>query len=85
MTKFESVRASTQAATAEWIRSELWEDDVLAQYRRISLRTLRRLPGEHLPALEDLQRELARAALRRRDARSFVYLCADFVLFRTRC
>jgi GT2 family glycosyltransferase len=84
-TQLSTVRASTQAATAEWIRSELWEDDVLAPYRRISLRTLRRLPGEHLPALADLQRELAGAALRRRDARSFVYLCADFVLFRTRC
>jgi glycosyltransferase involved in cell wall biosynthesis len=84
-TQTSTTRASTQATTAERIRNEVWEDDVLAPYRRISLRTLGRLPGEHLPALEDLQRELAGTALRRRDARSFVYLCADLVRFRTRC
>ena len=75
-------QAATQLASADRIRHEVWNDPRFAPFRRVSLATLRRLPGEHEPALEDLQRRLARAALRRRDMRLLLYLCADLARFR---
>jgi hypothetical protein len=83
-TQTSAARAHTQAATADRIRSGVCRDAVLAPYRRVSLRTLRRLPGEHAPTLEDLQRQLAGAALRRKDVRLFLYLCADLARCRRR-
>jgi glycosyltransferase involved in cell wall biosynthesis len=77
-----AVRADTQREQAARIRDEVWRDPDLSRYRRVSLRTLCRLPGEHVPALEELQKELALAAWRRRDVGSFLYLCGDLVRFR---
>jgi glycosyltransferase involved in cell wall biosynthesis len=74
--------ADTQVRSADRIRNEIWQDRRLSRYKRVSLRRLCRLPGEHAPALEGLQKELALIALRHGDVRLFAYLCADIVRFR---
>jgi glycosyltransferase involved in cell wall biosynthesis len=79
-----SLRADTQLERAAVIRDEIWRDPHLSAHRRVSLRTLSRQPGEHGPALDGLQKELAKAALRRRDVGLFLYLCADLLTSRWR-
>jgi glycosyltransferase involved in cell wall biosynthesis len=75
--------AAVQRRVADRIRDEIWNDRALARYRRLPLSTLSQLPGEHVPALKELQRELARLALRRRDLGLFSFLCRDLARFRT--
>jgi glycosyltransferase involved in cell wall biosynthesis len=75
-------QAQTQRQSAKRIRNEIWHDQDLAPYRRVSLSTLSRLPGEHRPALEDLQKELAKIALGRAAIKLFAYLYWDRLRFR---
>jgi glycosyltransferase involved in cell wall biosynthesis len=74
--------AAVQRRVADRIRDEIWNDPDLAPYRRVPLSTLSRLPDEHAPALEELQRQLARTALRRGNLGLFSYLCWDLGRFR---
>jgi glycosyltransferase involved in cell wall biosynthesis len=74
--------AEAQRRIADRIRDQIWNDRTLARYRRVSLRSLFRLPGEHAPGLEELQRQLARMALKRGDLRLFGFLARDLVRFR---
>jgi hypothetical protein len=76
--------ATIQHRSADRIRSEIWDNEDLSAYKRLSLSTLCRLPGEHQPALVDLQRDLALIALRHRDARLLFYFCWDIVKFAVR-
>jgi glycosyltransferase involved in cell wall biosynthesis len=73
--------AALQRSSADRIRTEVWDDDRLSAYKRISLTTLSRLPGEHQPALRSLQKALALRALRRLDVRLLVFLCWDIAKF----
>jgi glycosyltransferase involved in cell wall biosynthesis len=73
--------AAIQRQIADRIRHEVWADKGLREYRRLSLDALCQLPDEHQPALVNLQKELARIALRHNDVGLFVYLCSDLVRF----
>jgi hypothetical protein len=79
-----AVHAQAQRQMADRIRNEIWQDEHLSRYKRVSLLTLSQLPGEPAEALEGLQKELALIALRRLDLRLFLYLCADIVRYRLR-
>jgi hypothetical protein len=79
-----AVHANAQRQMADRIRNEIWQDEQLSRYKRVSLLTLSRLPGEPAEALEGLQKELALIALRRIDFRLFLYLCADIVRYQLR-
>jgi glycosyltransferase involved in cell wall biosynthesis len=74
--------AKTQRQSADRIRDEIWHDECLARYKRMSLRTMSQLPGEHQPALEDLQKELAKIALGHGAVKLFAYLYWDRLRFR---
>jgi glycosyltransferase involved in cell wall biosynthesis len=74
--------AAVQRRVAERIRDEIWNDPALSRYRRMPLGVLAGLPGEHRPALESLQKNLAKLALRHREIALFIYLCWDLVRFR---
>jgi glycosyltransferase involved in cell wall biosynthesis len=76
--------ADAQRQTADRVRDEIWHDEQLSRYKRVSLLRLSRLPGEPVQALVGLQKELALIALRHVDARLFLYLCADIVRFQMR-
>lgn len=79
-----TTRGREQRRMAERIRDEIWQDQDLAPYRKVSLKTLSRLPGEDGAALENLQRELAKMALRRADVGLLAYLAWDLVRHRIR-
>jgi glycosyltransferase involved in cell wall biosynthesis len=81
-TRVSSTHARQQRRSADLIRAEIWRDALLSPWKRVSLRTLARLPGETVAVLEGLQKDLAKLAIQHRDPSLFLFLCADLIAFR---
>jgi len=68
-----------QATATNRIKDEIWRDKKMSAYKKIPLAELRSLPGEYIPALKKLRRQLLVRSLKYRELGLALYYLKDIV------